>query len=191
MKPSNKIKTAIFIIFIGCCLFYVGTVLLRSYPQKENPQDYCKSLSNNINSETLQGTWIAESGFDKILIQPDNTYIQIYNDPIAQISFQTESNKWKIKNTDGITYLYLDNMHKCDASESVCILENGGGGNSSWLDFCTGEFIQMQSSIKLIVLRVEPGDIYYPLSDLKLCHFLGDPDGSSVCFRRLVEQPTQ
>lgn len=190
MSSKNKIKLmASVLFFILVYAIYLAFTYIKSFPQKENANDYCKSLSSNISSEMLSGVWIAEpgTGIDKIIIQPDHTFSQVYINPVTQISFMTNLNNWELEYTGGITYIYLSNMRKCDSYENICLLENGGGGESSWINFCTGELAQMKNSVTLIVFQVKPGDIYYPLSDLKLCHFLSDPDGNAVCFRRLIE----
>jgi hypothetical protein len=125
----------------------------------------------------LVGTWLAEpgTGTDQITIKADHSYSQKYSNPVTQFSFQTEQNNWEVDVIDGITYLHLDSMHKCDSYESICNIKDGGGGDDSWVNFCTGKVVQMKGFVT----------IYYSLSDLKLCHFLSDPDGSAVCYRRI------
>ena len=186
MNPRNSIKLIVSILSglscVSCAIF-----TWRAFAQKEEPQNYCKSLSSDITSEMLVGTWVAEpgTGTDQITIKADHSYSQKYSNPVTQFSFQTEQNNWKVDVIDGITYLHLDSMHKCDSYESICSIKDGGGGDDSWVNFCTGKVVQMKGFVTLVVLKVVPGDIYYSLSDLKLCHFLSDPDGSAVCYRRI------
>jgi hypothetical protein len=170
------------LICVSCAIF-----TWKAVAQKEEPQNYCKSLSSDITSEMLVGTWLAEpgTGTDQITLKADHSYSQKYSNPVAQFSFQTEQNNWEVDVIDGITCLHLESMHKCDSYESTCSIKDGGGGDDSWVNFCTGKVVQMKGFVTLVVLRVVPGDIYYSLSDLKLCHFLSDPDGSGVCYRRI------
>jgi len=138
----------------------------------------------------LVGTWLAEpggAGTDQITLYADNSYSQKYDNPVTQISIQTGRNNWKIDVIDGITYIHLDHMHKCDSFETICSIKDGGGGDSPWINFCTDEVVQMKGPVTLIVLRVVSGDIYYGLSDLKFCHFISDPDSSAVCYRRITK----
>lgn len=192
MKNNDDTQIAVSLLFFVCVFVTcLGSMLLKAYPPRK-PKDsleYCASLSSGIDSQDLIGTWIAKSGtgVDKIIIQPDHTYSQVYSDPVTQISFTTNLNTWELSSKDGVTYMHLSGMHKCDSFETICLLPNGGGGDEFLINFCTGEVVQMQNSVTLIVLRVVPGNIYYPLSDLELCHFLSDPDGSAVCFIRETE----
>lgn len=188
MNVRNSIKLIISILSILVCILCAISIL-RPFVQKTDPQNYCNSLSSDIVSEMLVGTWLAEPGIgtDQLTIQADHNYSQMYSNPVTQISFQTEKNNWEINVVDGITYLQLDSMHKCDSYESICNIKDGGGGDGPWINFCTDEVVQMKGSVTLIVLRVVPGDIYYGLSDLKFCHFISDPDSSAVCYRRITK----
>jgi len=171
--------------------YVLGFVLLFTSCQaiSNNEVDYCKTLSADIENEQLYGSWISEpgTGFERITLKEDNTYFQIYSNLVIGISFQIGPNKWYSKEEDGILYVYLDKMRKCDSFESICTLEQGGGGTDPWINFCTDEVSYMENYVSLIALKVVPGDIYYSLSDIKLCQFISDPDGSSVCFRRVTE----
>lgn len=188
MNPVNRIRLVVPILSMLICI-HCAFFSLRPFTQREEPQNYCKSLSSDITSELLVGTWHAEpgTGIDQITLNANHTYSQKYSNPVTQISFQTEQNNWEIDVIDGITYLHLNNMHKCDSYESVCTIKDGGGGDGSWINYCTGEVAQMKRFVTLVVLKIVPGDIYYGLSDLKLCHFLSDPDGSAVCYRRITK----
>ena len=189
MNPRSSIKLVISIFSTLICVL-CAIFALRSFAQKEEPQNYCKSISSDITSDMLVGTWLAEpggTGTDQITLYEDYSYSQKYNDPVTQITFQTEQNNWEIDVVDRITYIYLDHMHKCDSFETICSIKEGGGGDGPWVNFCTDEVVQMKGSVTLIVLRVVPGDIYYGLSDLKLCHFISDPDSSAVCYRRITK----
>ncbi len=188
MKPRNSvIILSVSLLSLLACVLCAVFIFSRPSAQKVDRLSYCKSLSSDVGEDMLVGTWIAEpgTGTDQITLRADHTYSQVYSNPVTNISFQQDQNFWKAETISGITYLHLDRMRKCDSYESTCAIEVGGGGDKSWINFCTGKVVQMKNSVTLIVLKVVPGDIYYSLSDLKLCHFLSDPDASAVCFRRL------
>ena len=127
MNQRNSIKIIIFILSALIC-FLCAISMLRPFVKKEEPQNYCKSISSDITSDMLVGTWIAEpgTGTDQITLEADYNYSQKYSNPVTQISFQTGRNNWKIDVVDGITYIHLDHMHKCDSFESICTLKDGG-----------------------------------------------------------------
>ena len=187
-KSMGKKTTFFLLATLFFCIVcgIISVTKIFSENNKENDLSYCTSSSLEGKDEKLLGEWIAEpgTGIDRITLFADHTYEQAYSNSVTQVSFRENSNIWKTKKMGGITYLYMTNMHKCDSFEDICLLPHGGGGNNLWINFCTNEIVQMPGHVILIVLDVNPGDIYYPTSDLKLCHFVSDVDTNMVCFRR-------
>lgn len=169
-------------------------VFFASCHQKKNIEEtentslqYCQNLSQSLVEKDVIGEWLAKygAGIDRLIIRENHTYKQIYSNNVTDIFIETDWHEWQIKYDNKVAYLKLNNMHKCDHFESICLLENGGGGDRHWGDYCNGNLIILDDGVILILLRVEPGDIYYGLTDVKMCHFSSDPDSGSYCFRKL------
>lgn len=184
-------KVSLYQLSVLCCCMVIFLVSCRQEESIEPVEDaniqYCRNLSQSLGENDVTGEWIAEygGGVDKIIIQADHAYQQIYSNEVDDIFIKTDWNEWQIEDINGVTYLKLSNMHRCDSLESICLIDGGGGGDNYWFDYCSNKLVRLDNSVTLIVLRVVSGDIYYEISDLKLCHFSSDGDSGASCFRRL------
>ena len=90
--------------------YVLGFVFLLASCQlvSNNDSDYCKTLSADIENEQLYGSWISKTGtgFERITLKEDNTYVQIYSDIVTGVYFQIGPNKWYSREVDGILCVF-------------------------------------------------------------------------------------
>jgi hypothetical protein len=143
----------ILIIFLSFIVFACSTPTA-----KEESQHYkCPALPANFENSDLLGTWVAEYGAakDTLTIRDDGKYQQYYHRFSDNFQYISEWNDWWLEYGDSdVLYLHLENMHRCDHSDTLCQIQGGGGGEHVYWDFCVDRKVRMPNEVVLMVTGV-------------------------------------
>ena len=146
----------------------------------------CPQVPEGFDAKSLVGQWeatYAAGAKDTLTIRADGTYSQRFSDPASGIKFSIEDRGWRLEpGENGLFYLHLENMRRCDRISDICDLEDGGGGDSFWWDFCADDTVRMVAEVKLLVTG--PGRGAPPDQKLWLWHLSADPDSGAFHFER-------
>lgn len=117
----------------------------------------CPELPVGFQISDLTGTWVAEYGaaIDTIEIRSDGQFRQTYKRFTDDYQFSNSWNNWWLEQRDsGGLYLHLEGMRRCDNIDALCYLDEGGGGQYRYWDFCENRKIRMPNSVILMVTGV-------------------------------------
>lgn len=136
MRKEWKIVIGIIVVLalpVAMCVICLGASSLISFyrTDKKTESPACLPLPTSFSESDLVGTWTGYyfGHIDKLIIQADGTYKQIYSGDY--INFESDWQKWYIEyDKYGYLRLHLAGMRRCDGLESECN-DPGGGLPSS------------------------------------------------------------
>jgi len=141
-------------------ILLLNLFLIACINQVEDDKRYdqlCLDLPETFSPDDLLGTWVASyslNDIDTIIINADGTYKQIYDDPDADLFYESDWADWTIEfRESGYARLHLKGMKR--AGEDASVFERVDGGVDSelytFIDYCENEVVEMPNEIILIV----------------------------------------
>jgi hypothetical protein len=123
---------------------------------------HCQPVPAGFQEKDLWGTWQARYYIghvtDTLILLPDHTYQQIYEDDEMDYYYTSPWNAWYLEpRASGGFYLHLAEMHYCLGTMDECQREGGGGDNWWFHEDCEGRFVRLSNEVILTVAGARQG----------------------------------
>jgi hypothetical protein len=150
-------------------------------------------VPDEFTENALVGKWQAIYGAgtskDVLTINLDHTYVQSYSRTTDNYKFTISGNWWTESKNQGLIYLHLKGMKLCNLIEDICSLENGGGGETLFSDYCSELVTTMENEVILVFADFSKSNgLVDPLNrGYVLLHLSPDPDSVPSYFEMLSD----